>query len=68
MSAKAVREATGKELLNRCLKGTAAISRLASVDEDTNFEVVLAANPWLREVVSYLFSRFTANYQQLINI
>lgn len=52
MSAKAIREATGKDLLNRFLKGTAAPCRYAVVNEDTNFDSVVADNPWLKQEVS----------------
>lgn len=52
MSAKAIREATGKDLLNKFLKGTASASRYAVVNEDTNFNDVVANNPWLSQEVS----------------
>lgn len=50
MSAKAIREATGKEIINRHLAGgTAATScRFASVDSDTKFSELVANNPWLK--------------------
>ncbi|XP_054156443.1 ATP-citrate synthase-like [Oppia nitens] len=48
MSAKAIREATGKDLLNRYLKGTVSTSRFASVTEDTDFNDLIAQNPWLK--------------------
>jgi ATP citrate (pro-S)-lyase len=51
MSAKAIREATGKDLLNRSLKGTANTSRYAVVNENSNFEDVVNQNPWLKQEV-----------------
>lgn len=50
MSAKAIREATGKDLINRLLnKDTnAAKCRFASVNPDTKFDDLLDANPWLK--------------------
>ncbi|CAG2166518.1 unnamed protein product [Oppiella nova] len=48
MSAKAIREATGKDLLNRYLKGSANNSRYAVVNEDTNYSDLIASNPWLK--------------------
>lgn len=50
MSAKAIREATGKDLINRLLSnGTAAAKcRFASVDPDTKFSDLVDQNPWLK--------------------
>lgn len=50
MSAKAIREATGKDLINRHLSSeTAAIKcRFASVGKDTKFLDVVNENPWLK--------------------
>jgi ATP citrate (pro-S)-lyase len=50
MSAKAIREATGKNLINKHLSGeTAAVQcRFASVDPDTKFAELVANNPWLK--------------------
>ncbi|CAH2000171.1 unnamed protein product [Acanthoscelides obtectus] len=50
MSAKAIREATGKDLINRHLGGnTAAAScRFASVNADTKFAELINSNPWLK--------------------
>lgn len=50
MSAKAIREATGKDLINRLLSnGTAASKcRFASVDPDTKFSDLVDKNPWLK--------------------
>lgn len=51
MSAKAIREATGKTILNNYLKGSATLCKLAVVDENTSFEQALAANPWISQEV-----------------
>lgn len=52
MSAKAIREATGKDLLNKHLHGTkAAKCQFAVVDETTDFEKLIADNPWLTQKV-----------------
>lgn len=50
MSAKAIKEATGKHLINKHLSGnTAAVQcRFASVDPDTKFSELVANNPWLK--------------------
>lgn len=50
MSAKAIREATGKDLINRNLvKGTAAAKcRFVPIDEKTNWVDTVAENPWLK--------------------
>lgn len=55
MSAKAIREATGKDILNRLLdkNSGAATSRFASVTSETNWSTLLAENPWLETTVSY---------------
>jgi len=53
MSAKAIREATGKDLLNKFLKGSANKSRFAVVNEDSNIEDVISQNPWLKQEVNY---------------
>lgn len=56
MSAKAIREATGKELINKYLEGGDALgvakSRFASVTETTDWAQLLADNPWLETTVS----------------
>lgn len=54
MSAKAIREASGKDLLNRHLdqSSAAAKCRFASVDETTNWTDLVAANTWLETTVS----------------
>ncbi|XP_072376191.1 ATP-citrate synthase isoform X1 [Diabrotica undecimpunctata] len=50
MSAKAIREATGKHLINKYLGGnTAAVQcRFASVEADTKFSELVSNNPWLK--------------------
>lgn len=56
MSAKAIREATGKGLINKYLEGGDALgvakSRYASVTESTEWTQLLADNPWLEITVS----------------
>jgi ATP citrate (pro-S)-lyase len=56
MSAKAIREATGKELINKYLEGGSELgvakSRFASVNESTEWNQLLADNPWLETTVS----------------
>ncbi|XP_065090279.1 ATP-citrate synthase isoform X2 [Ochlerotatus camptorhynchus] len=49
MSAKAIREATGKDIINRHLVGEhgAAKCRFASVDESTQWTQLVADHPWL---------------------
>lgn len=62
MSAKAIREATGKELINKYLEGGSDIgvaqSRCASVNEATQWNELLTANPWLETTVSKHYSLF----------
>uniref|UniRef100_A0A1W7RAR5 ATP-citrate synthase n=1 Tax=Hadrurus spadix TaxID=141984 RepID=A0A1W7RAR5_9SCOR len=49
MSAKAIREATGKGLLNKYLNtGIAVKSQFAAVTEETNWNDLLEKNPWLK--------------------
>lgn len=56
MSAKAIREATGKELINKYLEGGSEVgvakSRFASVTESTEWNQLLADHPWLETTVS----------------
>lgn len=56
MSAKAIREATGKELINKYLEGGDALgvakSRFASVTETTEWNQLLSEHPWLATTVS----------------
>lgn len=51
MSAKAIREVTGKRLLNGSLT-TCAQSKFAAVDESTNFDQLVRDNPWLLQEVT----------------
>jgi ATP citrate (pro-S)-lyase len=57
MSAKAIREASGKDLINRNLpSGTAAAKcQFASVSEDTDWTELLTNNPWLQTQVYFKF-------------
>ena len=56
MSAKAIREATGKELINKYLEGSNEIgvskSRFSSVNETTNWSQLVTEHPWLETTVS----------------
>lgn len=54
MSAKAIREATGKDIINRHIGANAgaAQSQFASVNESTNWNELVASNPWLETSVS----------------
>lgn len=51
MSAKAISEAKGKELLNKFLDGTAMINKVATVTVDVNWSQLIVENPWLNEQV-----------------
>lgn len=53
MSAKAIQEATGKDLLNRHLNGNSGISqcKFASVNENTKWSELISNNPWLETSV-----------------
>jgi ATP citrate (pro-S)-lyase len=55
MSAKAIREASGKDLINRNLpSGTAAAKcQFASVTEATDWTELLSSNPWLQTQVNF---------------
>lgn len=57
MSAKAIREATGKDLINRHLPaGTAAVKcNFASVDEGSNWDDLLLKESWLKTQVRLVF-------------
>jgi len=48
MSAKAIFEATGKDILNRHLNGTVANCTFAAVNENTNWDQLLNTHPWLK--------------------
>lgn len=56
MSAKAIYEAAGKELLNKSLEGTTIKNKFVTVTEDVNWPQLIADNPWLQtEVMSRRF-------------
>lgn len=63
MSAKAIREATGKDILNRTLdrNTSVATSRFASVTPETRWDDLLSANPWLANTVRQ-YSNSELNY------
>lgn len=60
MSAKAISEARGKELLNRHLKDEAIKNRVATVTENPNWDGLLQNHPWL------LTEKLVAKPDQLI--
>ena len=49
MSARAIREASGKRLLNSVLT-TCSRTHFASVNESTDYDELLQNNPWLNQV------------------
>lgn len=55
MSAKAIREATGKDIINRNLqsKTGAAKCKFATVTESTDFKKLASDNPWLLTEVCF---------------
>lgn len=71
MSAKAIREATGKELINKYLEGGNEIgvakSRFASVNETTDWNQLAVENPWLETTVSGNFNGYK-NLQKKMKI
>lgn len=52
MSAKAISEATGKDILNRHLGANNANCRFVSVNQDTDFGMLANQNSWLLNTVS----------------
>lgn len=52
MSAKAISEAKGKELLNKFLGGTAMINQMVTVTQSVNWNQLTADNPWLATQVN----------------
>lgn len=63
MSAKAISEATGKDIINRNLAPlTSAVKcRFASVNENTKWEDLVLDNPWLKSEVFILKILFLIN-------
>lgn len=62
MSAKAIREATGKDILNRLLDSSsgAAKCQFATVNSETNWDHLRTTHPWLETSVSFcLFYYFS---------
>lgn len=55
MSAKAIREATGKDILNRLLDSSsgAAKCQFATVNSETNWDHLRTTHPWLETSVSF---------------
>lgn len=64
MSAKAIREATGKDILNRLLDSSAGAAKcqFAAVSSETNWDHLRTAHPWLETTVCnnlcYIFNCF----------
>lgn len=52
MSAKAIYEAKGKELLNKFLEGASIKNKFAVVTEDVNWGQLTDEHPWLKTEVS----------------
>jgi len=63
MSAKAISEATGKDIINRNLAPlTSAVKcRFASVNENTKWEDLVLDNPWLKTEVLIINILFLIN-------
>lgn len=63
MSAKAISEATGKDIINRNLAPlTSAVKcRFASVNGSTKWEDLVLDNPWLKTEVFFLNILFLIN-------
>jgi ATP citrate (pro-S)-lyase len=59
MSAKAIREASGKDLFNRNLDASAGAAkcRFVSVDQTTDWSQLVQDNPWLETTVSQIIMR-----------
>ena len=54
MSAKAIYEITGKQLLNKFLHGEAVKNNIVEVEEGVNLDSLCQENPWLlSEVICY---------------
>lgn len=67
MSAKAIKEATGKDLINRHLQTQAlAKCRFAAVTESTNWRDLVDEHPWLKTQVS--FQKFCNNLLRIARI
>lgn len=52
MSAKAIYEAKGKELLNSFLEGASIKNKCAVITEDVNWAQLVEDHPWLNTEVS----------------
>lgn len=67
MSAKAIREATGKDILNRLLDSSsgAAKSQFATVNSDTNWDQLRLSHPWLETTVCIIFSLVCYCFQDI---
>lgn len=58
MSTKAIYEATGKKILNKYLNSTAVECRCVSIDDDTDWNDVIAKNAWLQTEVKFSINLF----------
>lgn len=56
MSAKAIYEAAGKELLNKFLEGASIKNKCAVIREDVNWPQLIQDHPWLQTEVIETFS------------
>lgn len=67
MSAKAIYEATGKDLLNRFLCSSAVVkSQFAVIDENSDWQKVVDENPWLLREVNILFNYFVIKFCSVV--
>lgn len=65
MSAKAIREATGKDILNRLLDSSAGAAKcqFAAVNSETNWDHLRTTHPWVETTVcKKLFKKLTNLY------
>lgn len=62
MSAKAIFEAKGKELLNKFLESVSIKNKFAVVTEDVNWGQLVSDNPWLNTEVSVEYCFFVLTF------
>ena len=68
MSAKAISEAKGKELLNKFLEGCAMQNKVATVTADVNWNQLTADNSWLLEQVAIMLMWEMPNFREILEI
>ena len=68
MSAKAIYEGKGKELLNQFLTGEAVKNRFAIVEENVNWNQLVQDHPWLNSQVGRLCFFLLQVILKLINL